>query len=105
VFRVLLVQHGCRYIRDISPCITFACHINLELFDPENVLEVLEETKEVCGDIFFARCCYISEGEPGADGLFDPESRLAYAWDGRRALNERGFRTITRSLDSPMSRD
>lgn len=77
---ILLVQHGSRDVRNVSPGIAFARHVNLEFFYPENVLEVLEEAKKVCGDVFFARCCHIPEGKPSSNWLFDPKDhQLAFS--------------------------
>lgn len=72
VLRIIRIYHRARDVRDISPRIALARHVNLVILDAESVLEVLEELDEVHSDVAFVGSFRCPDRESGADWLFDP---------------------------------
>ena len=69
---VLLVQHGRRDVRNISPGITFAGNVDLEVLDAKGILPIQEEFDKILGDLFLCRRRRRSCRVTSANRLFDP---------------------------------
>jgi hypothetical protein len=69
---IILVQHSSGDVWNISPSVRFAGNVNLEVFDGENIQEVLEEGDEVVSRLLFASRCDVSGGETKTNWIFDP---------------------------------
>ena len=73
VFRIVLVKHCSRDVRDIASGVRLASDVHLAVLQTERVDEVLEEAEELSSDFLLARSRGGALGEARADGLLDPD--------------------------------
>lgn len=72
IFRVFLIQESSGDVRHIAPRVALSSHVDLEVLDPEDVLEVLEELNKVRCGFFLGGSGGGTEGETSPDRLIDP---------------------------------
>lgn len=99
ILLVLLVQHCCRYIWNVTASITFAGDVYLEILYAKGTLKVLEEFDEVLSSLLLGLCGDFANRKACADGLLNPESTLAVT----PTHQVRARHTIAYLLGSPMS--
>jgi hypothetical protein len=72
VIRVLCIQHSRGDVRNVATSIALAGNIDLELFDTENCLEILEKLNEVLGRLFLACCGWCANRVSSSNWLVHP---------------------------------